>query len=460
MMKLLLKGTKKLVLMLAVFALLASAVACGGGGEQTGGPEATGAVGGDQTDGAGKPVNLKMITWSQQTNLDAIEGLNAAFTEKYPNVTFTIDHVNSNDYPTLMQTRIAAGDVDIISNMYAFDALPQDFTKGCDDPAWLTFIQSGAYLDITDEPFIKNWDPAMIRDAVSYEGRVYGLDMGKVGFNGVFYNKKLFDENGFEEPGTWAELSDICKKLSEKGITPFTAGVKDAWPVNMLASGFVAANETDIAAYTEGLWTGTRKFTDEGSMKIWSRIEEWASYFEKGVAAVDYASAPGRFVAGKAAMMPDGTWNSGAIEALDPDFEFGYFAIPGDAAGNPNQLAGKYDIQFNIYAKTPNTDVCLQWFDFLSQKENYTPFINALSMFPTMQEVEISNEFILSMQDKNTDFALAFERICVQPKGVGQYAAGVFPITQLKAFGGTIETAKELAQLQQKDWDDAIAAAE
>ncbi len=97
--------------------------------------------------------------------------------------------------------------------------------------------------------------------------------------------------------------------------------------------------------------------------------------------------------------------------------------------------------------------------DFLSQKENYGPMINKLSMFPTMPGVEITNKFVNSIADKNKSFQLAFERIGLAPKGVGQYAAGVYPITQLKSFGGTIATAKDLAALQQKDWDAAIAAA-
>ncbi|MCX7708502.1 MAG: extracellular solute-binding protein [Clostridia bacterium] len=456
------KKAVRLVSGLTIVALLSTAVACGA--QKQAEPAATEPA---KTEAAketdkkadGKPVTIKIITWAQQSNIDPLNALNAKFSEKNPNVKFVIDSVNANDYPTLQQTRISAGDVDIVTG-FAFDQVPQDYMKGVDKRAWQQFVESGAYLDITDQPFLKNWDPAMIKDAASYKGKVYGINVGKVGFNGVFYNKKIFADNGLSEPKTWEELMNICKTLKAKNITPFTGAAKDSWPINMMAHAFIAANEPDMPAYSKGLWTGERKFTDEGSMKIWNRVEEWSTYFEKGVAGIDYSSVVGRFVAKKAAMMPDGTWDSGTIDAAKPDFEYGYFCIPGDTAGaEPIQLAGKYDLQFQIYSKTANKDICLKWMEFLSQKENYTPFISALSMFPTMPDVQVSNKFINSIADKNKNFRLAFERITLEPKGVGQYAAGVFPLTQLKAFGGTIATAKELAELQQKDWDAAVKAA-
>jgi len=455
-----LKGTVKFVASISVLAMLFTTVACGNTTPAPAPANTTATTAADNSQAADKPVNIKIITWAQQTNVDAINELNASFTKKYPNVTFTVDTVDSNQYPTLEQTRLSAGDVDIISQVAAFDQVPQDFTKGLDKPAWMQYIEGGQFLDITDQPFIKNWDPNMIKDAVSYNGKVYGLDMGKVGFNGVFYNKKIFADNNLQEPKTWADFITICKTLQAKGITPMTGAAKDSWPINMMASAFVAANVPDMTAYAKGLWSGTSKFTDDDSMKIWNRIDEWSQYFEKGVAQITYADVVGRFVAKKAAMMPDGTWDSGTIDAANPDFDYGYFCIPGDtASADPVQLKGKYDIQFNIYAKAANKDWDLKWMDFLSQKENYGPLINKLSMFPTMPGVEITNKFVNSIADKNKDFQLAFERIGLAPKGVGQYAAGVYPITQLKAFGGTVATAKDLAALQQKDWDTALAAA-
>lgn len=455
------------IISIAMVALTAlSLAACGAAPASTPAPSASSAAPASSAPAESsapseQPVTLNMITWVQQTNEDAIAALNAAFSAKYPNVSFTVDTANANDYPTLLQTRIAAGDVDIISNISAFDSLPQDFTKGCDKPAWETFILGGSYLDITDQPFVKNWDPGMIANAVSYNGKVYGLDMGAVGYNGMFYNKKLFDENGLKEPGTWADLENICKTFQGKGIVPVTLGGADGWPLTSIAvSGIVGGTVQDMTAYAKGLWDGSRKFTDDQSMVIWNRMAEFVSWLEPNVTAVAYGDAPGRFVAGKAAMLYDGTWNAGTIAGLDPNFQFGYFAIPGDVDGKPNQLQGKYDMQFNIYANSKNKDWALKYFDFLSQPENYGPFVDKLGFFPTMPGVKVGNAFVNSIADKNTGFKPSWEKTIVPPKGVGVYAVGqCFALNQLKVLGGTVENVTELAKLAQQDWDTAVAAA-
>ncbi len=462
-----LNGTAKLLVILLSLTLVFSLAACGGKSANTEGNNTENAAGNDQAATAAtaakedtKPVTLSMITWIQESNQKAIDNLNAAFTAKYPNIKITVDTAPANDYPTLLQTRIAAENVDIISNISAFDTLPQDFTKGADDPAWLTFIKSGAYLDITDQPFIANWDPNMIKNAVSYDGKVYGLDMGAVGYNGLFYSKKIFEDNGLSEPGTWADFENICKTLKSKGINPITVGAKDTWPLTSVGiSGVVGANETDFTAFAKGLWTGTRKFNDDQTMKTWNRLDQLISWLEPNVMSIAYSDAPGRLVAGKAAMMIDGTWNAGAFASLDPDFKYGYFAFPGDTDQKPNQLQGKYDMQFNIFAKTANKDACLMWMDFLSQKENYTPFVSTCGFFPTMPGVSSSSEFVNSMADKNTNFMPSWEKNIVKPKGVGQYGDGQgFNINLLKSLGGTVGSVKELAELAQKDWETAIAA--
>ncbi|MGI6623257.1 MAG: hypothetical protein ACOX4T_08995 [Acetivibrionales bacterium] len=146
---------KKLLAILTILALMLGMAACGA--EPASSPSPSASQPGTSShapsaEPSADPVTLKLITWVQQTNETAIANLNAAFSAKYPNVDFVVDTVGANDYPTLLNTRISAGDVDLITNLSAFDTYPQDFTRGVEKPAWETFILAGAYLDITDQP--------------------------------------------------------------------------------------------------------------------------------------------------------------------------------------------------------------------------------------------------------------------------------------------------------------------
>ena len=183
-----------------------------------------------------------------------------------------------------------------------------------------------------------------------------------------------------------------------------------------------------------------------------------AGYFEENVINVDYNTVISRFVAGKAAMMNDGTWSAASIDAADPTFEYGYFALPGATApadGGDVQLAGKYDTGYAGAAKSKNPEETLLWLEFFSQPEIYAMFANAAGMIPNM-DVEVSNEFINSIASKIVNFDTGFQNMYRAPTGVGKYAG--FKVAELSVFGGSISDVKELATLAQQDWDTAMDA--
>lgn len=451
---------KVMGLLLAVAMLLSTVVGCGSTNTENDTSASPTAAAPEESATAApvdeKPVTLKMLQHGNQATNDAIQALNDKLAQKYPHIKVESTISEGSQYWQVLQTRIGAGDIDLFE-FTCFNIANPDFTKGLDKTQQMQYVENGDILDITDQPFVQNWAPSANRDANSYNGKVYSLNIGKVAHSGMFYNKTIFEENGLKVPDTWADFVALCKALQDKGIAPMTSGGKDGWPIGMVWSAFVNANEPDVVAFEKGLWTGERKYNDPQTLKLFDKMAEFASFYEKGVNSVDYASVIGRFVAGKAAMLQDGTWQAAQITAADPNFKFGYFNIPGDTKGSmPTQLAGKYDIGYAGYAKSPNTDAILKWLDFFSDKANYTDFVNAIGFIPTMDGITMQNDFINELAPLNQDFQINFEIIHRQPKGAGQYAG--FGINQLKVLGGKIATTKELADLAQKDQEAALAA--
>ena len=125
-------------------------------------------------------------------------------------------------------------------------------------------------------------------------------------------------------------------------------------------------------------------------------------------------------------------------------------------ASDVAQLKGKYDTLFAASGKSKNKDAELKWLAFMSEKENYTTFINAIAMEPTMTGVTSTDAFLKSLAPMSKDFQLDFELVYRAPKGIGKF--GGFQPTQLKTLGGTVDSAKALADLAQKDWDTSLKA--
>lgn len=428
---------------------IAALTGCGGSTGSEGGTASS-----ETAAASGDAVNLKLITWTNEATTKVLEELNTQFTAKYPNITVEITAVDSATYPQLVQTRVAAGDVDIIAQQQ-FVPNPE-FTKGLDKPAFQQYIENGDFMDLTGQDFISKYDENAIKDSASFDGKVYAIPMSRTSYNGVFYNKQMFEENGLSIPQTWDEFINVCETLKTAGVNPITVAGKDGWPVTSVATNSIVNTVVDdSSAYVEGLWDGSKKFTDEESLEIFKRIGQFASYCEPGAMGIDYASVPGRFAAGKAAMLADGAWQAPQIAAANPDLEFGYFPLPPTEKGDDvAQLRGKYDTLFAGSGKSKNQDAILKWMAFMSEEANYTTFINAVAMESTMPSVQCTDEFLKELAPMSKNFQLQFEIAYKAPKGIGKY--GGFQSTQLKAFGGSIETPEELADLSQKDWDAAL----
>jgi raffinose/stachyose/melibiose transport system substrate-binding protein len=146
--------------------------------------------------------------------------------------------------------------------MFGFANAAQPYMKNVTPPNWQSLIDAGLLLDLTDQPFVKNYDASAIKDAGTYNGKVYETNLGRVSYSGIYYNKDLFEKNNVKVPTTWDELVAACEAFKKANIPCMTAGGKDGWPIFVGAYGLLAAEYPDQAALVEGLWNGTIKWND------------------------------------------------------------------------------------------------------------------------------------------------------------------------------------------------------
>lgn len=406
---------------------------------------------------AEQEVTLKVLVHQNPPMVEFMEAFNTKFTEKYPNIKVDMAVVNANDLSTVTQTRLTANDVDVV-DMFGFANAAQPYMKNVDPPNWQTLIEAGYLLDITDQPFVKNYDDATIKDAGTYNGKVYAVNLGRVSYSGIYYNKDLFAANNVKVPTTWSELVTACETFTAADDIPcMTAGGKDGWPIFVGAYGLTGSLYPDQAALVEGLWTGSITWNDAKAMEMWDKMKVYAqNMVEAGASGIAGDAAPGRFASGAVAMFPGGTWYASAIEAAQPSFEWGYIPFPGsDNADDNKYLFGKYDQGWVIAAKSPNTDAALKYVAEFSDPANYQAFANAVGFIPTQPTATLDTQIGKEVAPYLANFRVGLEQYWVAPKGAGQYAnpwASYF-----KPFG-TYDDAKELADKVQADLQSGLDA--
>ena len=451
------KKMRNLLCVVLAVLMLAAMTACSGGttGGTTGGTE-TNAPAADGT----KTVDI--LTWSNAATVEYLKSIADAFHEAYPEYTLTVSEVPSAEIDQVIQTRISAANVDIVS-FQTFSRPQADWNKdSIDKPAWQQYIDEGLLTDLTDKDFIKNYNLDTLMGN-AYNGRLYSLNMGTVAYTGLFYNKAIFSELGLEVPKTWDEFIAVCEAVKADGkYTVLSAGAADQWPLNMFSNAILSANYQDGAKEIgEKLLTGEMKHTDPEVMLVYNCMEQFASYLEPGVTGIAYSDAPGRFAAGNMAMYADGSWSAPDILKANPDIDFGYFPLPGVKAredGLDPQYGIKYDLSFAVPTNAPNGDGAMAFLSYISQKDIYTAFLNKIAGFSSTQpDITLDNAFLNSLQSGLQKPCLNAEMYIYSPKGAGEYGSSQFSFLYLKTLGGPL-TAEELAQKADEDFETARQA--
>jgi raffinose/stachyose/melibiose transport system substrate-binding protein len=412
--------------------------------------------GGAQAPAAVENVTLKVLVHQNPPMVEFMESFNKKFTEEYPNIKVDMAVVNANDLSTVTQTRLTANDVDVI-DIFGFANAAQPYMKNVDPPNWQTLIEAGYLLDISDQPFIKNYDEATIKDAGSYNDKVYAVNLGRVSYSGIYYNKDMFTANNVNVPTTWSELVAACETFDAAGIPCMTAGGKDGWPIFVGAYGLTGSLYPDQEALVEGLWTGSIKWNDAKAIEMWEKMQVYAQdMMEPGASGIAGDAAPGRFASGAVAMFPGGTWYASAIEAAEPSFEWGYIPFPGSDDPEENKyLFGKYDQGWAVAANTANKDAALLYLSEFSDPANYEAFANAVGFIPTQPTASLDTQIGQEVAPYLDNFRVGYEQYWAAPKGAGQYANPF--ASYFKPFG-TFDDPQALADKVQADLQSGLDA--
>ncbi|HMQ32342.1 MAG TPA: extracellular solute-binding protein [Chloroflexaceae bacterium] len=407
---------------------------------------------------AAAPVTLRVLVHQNPPMVEFMEQFNQQFEDRYPNVTVDMTVVNANELSTVTQTRLTANDIDVI-DIFGFSNQAQPYMSNVTPPNWQTLIEAGLLMDLTGQPFVENYDEATIADAGTYDGKVYQVNLGRVSYSGIYYNKDLFTANNVAVPTTWGELVAACETFEAAGVECMTAGGKDGWPIFVGAYGLIGALYPDQADLVEGLWTGSTKWNDAKALEMWSRMQIYArDMMEPGASGIAGDAAPGRFASGAVAMFPGGTWYASAIDAAEPGFEWGYIPFPGSDNPDENKfLFGKYDQGWAIAANTPNKDAALAYLSEFSEPANYQAFVNAVGFIPTQPGATLDTPIGAAVAPFLENFRVGYEQYWVAPKGAGEYAN---PFASYFQPFGTYDDPQTLADKVQADLQSGLDASQ
>ena len=249
-----------------------------------------------------------------------------------------------------------------------------DVFQGCCTffPIW---AQQGYTLDLRpyveadlDQATIGDWNPAQYRSFLTRDGRQYGLPKYH-GALALYYNKDLFDEYGVDYPdGTWDHddyliaMQRLTHDRNDDGQTDLWGSMLDvSWDrlqmhVNGWGGHFVDPDDPTRCLMAE---------PEAMAAMEWLRARMWDDRVMATFLDVQNMTTRQAFIAGRVAMVEDGSWALKDILA-GADFQLGVAPFP---AGPIRRVTLATTDGFGIYAETKHPDAAWELVKFLISKD-------------------------------------------------------------------------------------------
>ncbi|WP_409290539.1 ABC transporter substrate-binding protein [Peribacillus sp. SCS-37] len=256
----------------------------------------------------------------------------------------------------------------------------------------------GFYEDLTNEDFVKNYNPKLI-EAAQVDGKQLALPYQLV-YNQPVYNASMFEKMGLEPAKDWEGFLKLCEELKKKGITPIAFPGADIGPGQFMNS-MMMNNAPDEEIFAK-LMKGDAKLTDEWWVKTLTQFKELndKGYFQKDALGTKHDSAIAMVAQEKAAMLASGSYAIASIRNLNKDIKLGLLA-PITVPESEAKFEGIHTTTFllGVNKNSKKKKEAKQFLAFLSKKENAELYANKTSQQVTLKDVKYESEDLKNISD-------------------------------------------------------------
>jgi len=277
----------------------------------------------------------------------------ALIEQKLPNVDLEYQFIDATQYDTIIKTQLAAGE-------------GPDIIGGLIDE---TTVKLGYFEDLTPRFAGKYYDSGT--SYVTFDDKLYGLPQASW-FNGIYYNKDLFEQYKLQTPKTLDEYFKVAQVFMDNGVKPQAIGLKNA---NVAMQSFIALALNDYIGTPEGKGFDEAFRTGTASMQeaLLPALNTWTEYLKRGIFTKDMLGleeeqAIDEFTSGKAAMFQSGPWYMDTFKQKNPAMNIGMFPNLG-TKGSTGWMVGGPGVAFGLNAKSTAKEAAFEVLELLSTPE-------------------------------------------------------------------------------------------
>lgn len=261
--------------------------------------------------------------WTGAGEEDGLKALIKLFEEKYPDVPIENAAVAGGagtNAKAVLASRMQGNDPPATFQIHGGAELNE---------GWVKADKMEPIDDLYEKEGLKDKFPQDLIDMVSKDGKIYSVPVNIHRGNVLWYNKKVFEENGLQAPTTFDEFFEVADKLKAKGITPLALGDKESWTATHLFE-TVLLGKLGAEEYTK-LWNGELALDDKKVVEAVETFKKMLSYINEDHSSRNWQDASQLVANGEAAMNVMGDWAKGYFVndlKLKVNEDFGYITTP------------------------------------------------------------------------------------------------------------------------------------
>ena len=379
-------------------------------------------------------IVLSVLAGQSTSDAGVEDMIDEKIAEVFPDVKLEWECVDwGESFDAKVRARFAAGDI------------PDIMIGKAQDVA--TYAPMGVLAPIDETYLDKGLDAA--RENVTIDGATYGLVYNAL-YQGVYYNRTMFEENGWEIPTTIEELQAIIDDCNEKGIVPFASHMVDTWSIGNVTMQFMMNDVfNNDPTWGDEFRAGEVSFSDSEEAQTayqYNKLIFDNTYDD--TFSTEQTDCDARMVLGEAAMKVSGSWSIQNFLDIDESFDFGIFPFPNQTGDS--KLIFEPNITIMTSAETEHQDAVNAVLDVLTSDQELAVEIYDYTKTASMLK-DVSPTFDNPSQTDIDAYAAA-----------GQIVDVTLGNNQLVWGGFQEENAKDIAAWLQGDetFEECLAASD
>lgn len=307
---------------------------------------------------------VSLRVWDQFTGPegDVVETVYDAFEAANPGITIEREVITDQQMRQTANVALASG-------------TGPDVVYYAPGPAYAGVLaEAGAIIPLDDLAEEYGWNERVAGaalDQARIDGVLYGLPL-EIDLIGMYANRTLLDQEGWEIPETIDELIAFCQTAKEAGYVPMAFSNNPGWSAfhqfTFTSNNMIGPDAMEALLFDhEGRWDTPEQVQaiDDFFVKLRD-----AGCFSDDVNALTYDDGNSLFFSGQSLLHSTGSWLLSDIEENMPDAEIEFVPFPAVEGGEGRYWDSGLGSNWVISAKSPHQAEAARLLDFMISPES------------------------------------------------------------------------------------------